>query len=157
MAESQKKGLKRMRSETGVMSKKSSLAQVLYLLVCTSMLGADKLNGSVRAGTVQGEMYEKWKKRTRREIGGSGDDADSRPMPNVKVNTKVKDELRSADQIRKMKASKENMKTKNMQKDKRGKMEASQRRKKKANQEKYGNSKVNHSGMSRRSKLIVRV
>lgn len=102
-------------------------------------------------------MYEKWKKRTRREIGGTDDSTDHRPMPNVKVNTKVKDELRSADQIRTSKATKENMKMKNMKKDKRGKMESSQRKKKKANQEKYGNKKVNFSGMTRKSKLIVRV
>ena len=49
------------------------------------------------------------------------------------------------------------MKMKNMKKDKRGKMESSQRKKKKANQEKYGNKKVNFSGMTRKSKLIVRV
>lgn len=101
-------------------------------------------------------MYEKWKKRTRREVGGHDEDS-GRPMPNVKVNTKVRDELRGADQIRKIKDTKENMKNKNMQKDKRGKMEASQRKKKKGNQEKYGNKKVNFSGMSRRSKVIVRV
>lgn len=131
MAESQKKGIKRMRSETGVVSKKSALPQ--------------------------GEMYEKWKKRTRREVGGSGEDGDYRPMPNVKVNHKVKDEIRSAEQIRSLKATKDNMKVKNMKKDKRGKMESNQRKKKKADQEKYGNKKVNFSGMSRRSKMIVRV
>ena len=102
-------------------------------------------------------MYEKWKKKTRREIGGSGDDVDSRPMPNVKVNHKVKDELRTIDQIKTMKANKDNMKVKNMSKDKRTKMEASQRKKKKANQEKYGNKKVNYSGTSRKSKIIVRM
>ncbi|KAJ1417432.1 P-loop containing nucleoside triphosphate hydrolase protein, partial [Ochromonadaceae sp. CCMP2298] len=44
MAEVRGKGVKRIRSENGFISKKSA--------------------------TPQGEMYEKWKKRTRREIGG---------------------------------------------------------------------------------------
>lgn len=102
-------------------------------------------------------MYEKWKKRTRREVGGTDEDG-GRPMPNVKVNTKVKDELRTGDQIRKIKDSKENTKRKNMEKGKRAKLEAGQRKKKKAAQEKYGNKKVDlANGRNRRSKLIVRV
>lgn len=101
-------------------------------------------------------MYEKWKKKTRREIGGNDDDGAQRPGPNVKVNHKVRDELRSADDIRNLKSTKDNMKLKNMKKDQRGKVEAGMRKKKKANQEKYGNKKVLASGMSRKSKLIVR-
>jgi hypothetical protein len=156
MADAQKKGIKRMRSETGIVSKKSSLPQVrrCSCALCFGLIVTDRwASVSDRA---QGEMYEKWKKRTRREVGGTDEDG-GRPMPNVRVNTKAKEELRTADQIRKGKESKENMKHKNMAKDKRGKMEASQRKKKKAGQEKYGNKKVNFSGMSRKSKVIVRV
>lgn len=132
MAENQKRGVKRMRTETGIISKKSALPQ--------------------------GEMYEKWKKRTHKEIGGNDPDAGTTRMgPNVKVNTKVRDELRSATEIRSLKAGKDNMKLKNMKKDKRGKVEAGMRKKRKANQETYGNKKVMHAGMSRRSKLVVRV
>jgi hypothetical protein len=108
-------------------------------------------------------MYEKWKKKTRREVGGDGGENEGAAArarygagPNVKNNHKAKDELRSADQIRVIKAGKDNMKLKNMKKDQRTKIEAGQRKKKKANLEKYGNAKTNFSGANRRSKLIVK-
>lgn len=132
MAENQKRGVKRMRTETGIVSKKSALPQ--------------------------GEMYEKWKKRTHKEIGGNDPDAGpSRAGPNMKVNSKVRDEIRSASEIRAIKEGKDNMKLKNMKKDKRGKIEAASRKKRKANSETYGNKKVQYAGMSKRSKLIVRM
>ena len=132
MAENQKKGVKRMRTETGIISKKSVLPQ--------------------------GEMYEKWKKKTHKEIGGHDPDANfSCAGPNVKVNSKVHDELRSATEMKQIKAGKDNMKLKNMKKDKRGQVEAGMRKKRKANQETYGNKKVAYAGMSKRSKMIVRV
>ncbi len=80
-------------------------------------------------------MYSKWKKKTRREISaaGFGDDSiDSRPNPNYKVNSKVPNELNNADQIRKSRIFKENMKKKNMTKDKRTHLEGLARKKKTA-------------------------
>jgi len=133
MAEVRGKGVKRIRSENGFISKKSA--------------------------TPQGEMYEKWKKRTRREIGGAADDEPKnaqRGMPNMKVNSKVKDELRSVADIRKFKDTKDNNKLKNTKKDKRKQIEAAGRQKKKARQEKFGVAKVN-AVTSRRSKLVVRM
>lgn len=103
-------------------------------------------------------MYEKWKKRTHKEVGGIDPDSTfTRGGPNVKVNSTVRDELRSAREMKTIKAGKDNMKLKNMKKDKRGQVEAGMRKKRKANQETYGNKKVAYAGMSKRSKMIVRV
>ena len=95
---------------------------------------------------MQGEMYNKWKKKTRREISapGGGNDGDgdsggrgggsygSRPNPNFKVNSKVPNELQTAEQIRKSRVYKDNMKNKNMSKDKRTNLEGLARKKKSA-------------------------
>lgn len=65
-------------------------------------------------------MYEKWKKKRRREIGsdsGGGDEGDGRGMPNFRHNSKVKSELRSSAEIRKLKSTRENNKVKNRKKD----------------------------------------
>ena len=107
-------------------------------------------------------MYEKWKKRTRREVGNLSEDSsypthNSSRGPNIRVNTKVRDELRSASEIKKLKGKKDDLKMKNMRKDKRTKLEATQRKNRKSNFEKYGNNKLNGAGASRKSKLIVRV
>jgi hypothetical protein len=101
------KGLKRLRSESGAPVQMSKAPQ--------------------------GEMYEKWKKKTKREISmpGMGDE-DDRPRPNFKFNSKVKDELRSSKDIKKMKDERANLKLKNMSKDKRRKIEGQQRKAKKA-------------------------
>lgn len=100
---SSKKGAKRIRTESGIMIKGSSLPQ--------------------------GEMYEKWKKKTKREVSmaGLGSDDDDRPRPSFKHNTKVPDEIRSAHEVRKLKANKTNLKMKNMEKSKRTKLEAKNR------------------------------
>lgn len=95
MATSGRKGVKRLRSEAGVSapSKKPS-----------------------------GEMYEKWKKKSRREIGvldESPDNYDNRPKPNFKYNSHVKDEIKSADAIRKVHKVREKNRIKNMSKEKR--------------------------------------
>lgn len=110
----------------------------------------------------QGEMYEKWKKRTRKEVGGGvagvvdfGNDYDDRPRPNVKVNQKVKDELRSAQDIRKAKSIKDNNKQKNMKKDKRTKFENSARQKKNAAAKESQQFKTKAG--SRRTKAILRM
>lgn len=112
-------------------------------------------------------MYEKWKKRTRREVGNLSEDSgpthnynnnnNNSRGPNIRVNTKVRDELRSASEIKKLKGKKDDLKMKNMRKDKRTKLEATQRKNRKSNFEKYGNKKLNGAGASRKSKLIVRV
>ena len=106
-------------------------------------------------------MYEKWKKRTRKEVGGGtpgvvdfGNDYDDRPRPNVKVNNKVKDELRSAEDIRKMKSVKDNNKQKNMKKDKRTKFENSARQKKNASAKE---AQFKTKAGSRKTKAILRM
>lgn len=106
MAEVQKKGEKRMRSESGVGMTRTS-------------------------NKPQGEMYEKWKKRTKREIGDLNPETDhgnSLRGPNVKVNKNVKDELRNIQDLRKLKRDKADKKLKNMKKDKRSKIEGKSRK-----------------------------
>eukprot|EP01034_Spumella_vulgaris_P022841 gene22841-29015_t len=132
MASNQQKGAKRMRTESGVIVKGSSKPQ--------------------------GELYEKWKKKSHREIGGfstgeNGDD-DDRPRPNVKVNRHVKDELRGGDDIRKSKKTSADNKVKNMKKDKRSKFEASAK-KKKSEAAKGAQGRGTKAG-SRKTKAIVR-
>jgi len=72
--------------------------------------------------TRQGEIYEKWKKKRHREIGseygGGGDDeSGNNRSPNFKYNSKVKSELRSSTEIRKLKSTRENNKVKNRKRD----------------------------------------
>ena len=119
---SQGKGAKRVRTESGVSARKSTLPA--------------------------GEMYKKWMKKSKREIGGFEDDS-SAQRPNVKVNSKVPDELKSAQQISKLQAVKDNNKLKNMAKDKRKKVEKADREKRtkdRANAKKFaptkGSSKI---------------
>jgi len=123
-----KRGPKRLRTESGVLIKGSSLPQ--------------------------GEMYEKWKKKSKREInndsamGGNNDDADDdRPRPSFKVNTNVKDELKSAHEIRKSRKQKDKVKLKNMEKDKRSQVMGKMKQKssqfsKSMNRTKAGSKKV---------------
>lgn len=100
---SQGKGAKRVRTESGVVGKKSNLPA--------------------------GEMYAKWMKKTHREIGGFEDEGDSK-RPNVKVNRKVPDELKNAQQLKKLREVKDNNALKNMAKDKRRKIEKKNKEKK---------------------------
>lgn len=69
----------------------------------------------------QGEMYNDWKKKTRREvsIAGTGDEDYGQPKPNWRHNRNVPEELKNAQQIRKAHKDKDNMKLKNMSKEKR--------------------------------------
>lgn len=130
MASSQQRGAKRMRTESGVIVKGSSRPQ--------------------------GEMYEKWKKKSHREIGGlSAVEDDDRPRPNVRVNRHVREELRSAQDIRKGKKSAENNKMKNMKKDKRTKFEASARKKKAVDSN--SQRKFSTKAGSRKTTAILRV
>ncbi len=80
----------------------------------------------------QGEMYEKWKKKRKREINSEDDghDIDYRKRPNFRVNAHVKDELRSPGQIKKIVKQRDNLKLKNMEKGKRTKIENSIRKRK---------------------------
>jgi hypothetical protein len=100
---------------------------------------------------VPGEFYEKWKKKTRREISIVG--GDERERPQVKVNTNVKSELRSAQEIRKSKKTKSNLDMKNMAKDKRRKVEAKGRKKKSASSDK---NRLGTKAGNRRVKVLVR-
>jgi hypothetical protein len=101
-------------------------------------------------------MYEKWKKKSRKEIGGvamEDNDVATRPNPNYRVNTKVKNELRNVVEIKKLQKSRENNKFKNMKKDKRTQFENMNRKKKKE-----ANKSQNYSttARNRRSKVIVK-
>lgn len=107
--------------------------------------GASSMHASARP---QGELYEKWKLKRRREInddvsgeddGNSAEKKDYRKVhktPRLRVNSDVKEELRSKDQIKKLAKKRENLKLKNMEKGKRRVIENKQRAKKKAAQQK---------------------
>jgi hypothetical protein len=81
-------------------------------------------------------MYAKWKKKTNREVGAVDADDDSRNVnnkrlrPNFRYNNKVPDELKSASEIRKLRAEKADNKLKNMSKEKRRQIEKVNRKKK---------------------------
>ena len=98
-----------------------------------------------------GELYNKWKKRTRREISLLG--ADESERPKVKINAHVKSELRSAAEIRKLKKEKANVALKNMSRDKRKRIESRMKKKKKAMNTSKAN--VTKAG-NRRVKIVVR-
>ena len=102
-------------------------------------------------------MYAKWKKRTQREVAapGLGDAADDRPVPNFKHNRHVKDEIQSADTIRKAHLYKEDKKLKNMSKDKRSKIMGLQKKKKAQAQAQSQKGKTKAG--SRRVKAILRM
>ena len=70
-------------------------------------------------------MYEKWKKKRKREIDDNDveNDEDYRKRPKVKVNQHLKDEIRNVQQIRKIFKERESSKRKNMEKTKRRKIE----------------------------------
>ena len=104
-----------------------------------------------------GEMYEKWKKKSRREVtmpGMHNDDDDDRPRPNFKANRGVKDELRSADEIKKMHKDKEKNKMKNMEKGKRTKIERVNKKAK--NEAAIKNKQGGTKAGSRKSMAILR-
>jgi len=102
-------------------------------------------------------MYNKWKKRTRREVSapGQADHDDDRPMPNVKVNRHLKDELKDINTLRKARKVKDNLKLKNMTKDKRRKVEGAAKKKKALEQSQAlrGRTKAG----SRKVKAILRM
>lgn len=101
----------------------------------------------------QGELYEKWKKKSKREIttGNTDDDDDLRNRPNFKFNKNVKDELRSAADVRKLHQVKSKNKLKNMEKDKRTAIE---KRMKKTT---YQNKKLINNDKRRKGKVIIRM
>lgn len=128
---------KRIRTETGVIAKTSNRPQ--------------------------GELYDKWKKKSRKEIGTIAMDEDdrgddhrhSRPSPNVKVNRHVKDEVRSHQELKKLHKQKSEMAMKNMRKDKRTSIENANRKKKKA-QQTAKTQNYSTSARNRRSKVLIR-
>ena len=124
------KGSKRMRTESGVSGKGSALPT--------------------------GQMYEKWRKKSKREVNtmGTGDDYDDRPRPNVKVNRAVKDEVRSADDIRKLRKQSESKRLKNMDKDKRAQIQG--KMKKNSAYGKEGARAMTKAGNSRKTKAVLR-
>lgn len=101
----------------------------------------------------QGELYEKWKKKSKREIqtGNTDDDDDLRNRPNFKVNRNVKEELRSATEIRKLHQTKSKNKLKNMEKEKRASVE------KKMKKTTYQNKKLVTNDRRRKGKVIIRM
>jgi ATP-dependent RNA helicase DDX54/DBP10 len=98
-----------------------------------------------------GELYAKWKKKTRREISVSGEDEG--PRPRAAVNNGVRSELRGADEIRRMKRSKDDVKLKNMRRDKRSQIEGKLRKQKKATRE---NTILANRPGNRKMKIILR-
>eukprot|EP00595_Chromulina_sp_UTEXLB2642_P000652 CAMPEP_0196768594 /NCGR_PEP_ID=MMETSP1095-20130614/42974_1 /TAXON_ID=96789 ORGANISM="Chromulina nebulosa, Strain UTEXLB2642" /NCGR_SAMPLE_ID=MMETSP1095 /ASSEMBLY_ACC=CAM_ASM_000446 /LENGTH=207 /DNA_ID=CAMNT_0042138469 /DNA_START=2002 /DNA_END=2622 /DNA_ORIENTATION=+ len=97
MAQSGRKGTKRLRSESGIL---------------------------VSSNKKKGEMYEKWKKKNHREIGvyngvDNDDNYDNKPKPRYKVNNDIKNELKTIEQIKKEKNIKDKNAIKNLSKDKR--------------------------------------
>lgn len=114
--------------------------------------------GSMQTSKIpQGEMYAKWKKKSKREVSapGQGDAEDDRPVPNVRVNRHAPVELKTADVIRKAKAVKADKKLKNMSKDRRGKIEG-QKRKKRAFDNAAAMRKKTKAG-GRKVKAILRM
>jgi hypothetical protein len=103
-------------------------------------------------------MYEKWKKKTRKEVDSAvmeDDDAYARrPKPNVKVNTKVKEELRSAQDIKKLRKEEAKLKLKNMSREKRNSILKEQKKAKKARQ---NNVRLGTQAGNRKMKVILRV
>jgi hypothetical protein len=97
-------------------------------------------------------MYNKWKKKTRREIDftGADDNAQNRPNPNFKYNTKVPNELRSAQQIKVIRKERDKSKLKNMTKDKRNSL-LKKNKAKKPNEVRVGTKAGN-----RKVKIVVR-
>eukprot|EP01041_Mallomonas_annulata_P001134 gene1134-2196_t len=125
----QSRGAKRVRTESGAVMKQTSKV-------------------------AQGEIYKKWKMKSHREVntGPSEADFDDGPRPNVKVNRHVKDEIRSADEIRKIQHKKSQFKLKNMNKDDRKKALAKSNKK-------YSDKRRDISNIAKpnsRSKAILR-
>lgn len=112
----------------------------------------------INCDTIQGEMYEKWKKKTRKEVDSSAledDDAYARrPKPNVRVNSTVKEELRSAQDIKKGRKEQAKLKLKNMSRDKRNSILKEQKKAKKAKQ---NNVRLGTQAGNRKMKVIMRV
>ena len=89
----------------------------------------------------QGELYKKWKLKSHKEINSSDiseSDASSRPNPRFKYNTHVKDELRNAQQIKKLQQKRASDKLKNMSKERRKKVLGTAR---KTNKDTAGNKR----------------
>lgn len=85
----------------------------------------------------------------------NGGDDDDRPRPNMKYNKNVKDELRSVNDIRKSRKTKESMKLKNMKKDKRTSVIGHMKKKKSESASSYGGGKTK-AGSSRKVKAVFR-
>jgi hypothetical protein len=100
-------------------------------------------------------MYKRWMKKSMREVGNNFEDDGNVSRPNVKVNTKVPDELRNAEQLSKRKSAKDNNKLKNMAKDKRKKIE--KREKEKHQQAKMNSKKFAPTKGSSKIRCIVRM
>lgn len=134
------KGAKRVRSESGVTTGKSTAPA--------------------------GELYKKWKAKTHRDIDNptkdSVGDEDYRSNrnskyesshPNMKVNRHLKDEIRTADEIRKIQKKRDSNKLKNMSKDQRKQVLTKMKKTNKLQQQDRISS-MNRG--NKRSKVIVR-
>ncbi len=124
--------------------------------------------GQSKSAKPAGEMYKAWAKKTHREVntfkvmadigadvGPSRDDG--LPVPKFRHNLNVPSELKNEQQIRKQKKEQQNLKLKNMPKEKRRGIEAAQR-KKKSNAQKAGAMKSNmvHKAARKSLKAIMR-
>ena len=103
-------------------------------------------------------MYEKWKKKSKREIELAGtpevvDFTSSQPRPNFKHNSKVPSELKSAQDIKAVRKKKESMKLKNMSKVKRKSVLGNDAKKR---AKKIGNVQVGTKAGQRKVKAVLR-
>ena len=135
------KGNKRMRSETGVGSRGKSKKPV-------------------------GELYKQWAKKTHREINtenvtaGLGVDdyrenADGKPLPRFKNNIAIANELKNEQEVKKIQSTRENMRVKNLPKEKRKAMENAARQKKTKHKRQEELKGTGHKKSNKRLKAIM--
>jgi ATP-dependent RNA helicase DDX54/DBP10 len=105
-----------------------------------------------------GEMYEKWKKKSRREIEIAGtsevvDFTSTQPRPNFKHNSKVPSELKSVQEIKSNRKKKQSQTLKNMSKDKRKSVLGNDAKRKAL---KSGNIQIGTKAGQRKVKVVMR-
>lgn len=147
------KGAKRIRTESGVISGKRSKQPAVIITCSYNLFKVLKVIMSS-----QGEMYEKWKKKSKREIEIAGtpeivDFTRSQPRPNFKHNAKVPSELKSAQDIKASRKKKEGQKLKNMNKAKRKSVLGNDAKKK---AKKLGNVQIGTKAGQRKVKAVLR-
>eukprot|EP00605_Chrysophyceae_sp_TOSAG23-4_P002350 GSChrysophyteH1.ASY1.ANO1.2598.1 assembled CDS len=121
---------------------KQSLSEIANLKGQSKSRSESGGAGKGKSSKPAGEIYNKWTKKTHREINtfkvmsdigtDYGNGADGRPIPKFKHNLDVPSELKTEEQIRKAKKEHENLRIKNLPKAKRKSMEHAAKKKKRA-------------------------